>query len=172
MDPSIKITYHPQTKKASQSGLINKTDVYLYTQRVTVHNSKNIDVANIKIIDQVPVSEDANLIVKAISPALQLPSSSDEASIRSSGKRFSLGKLPENASGSSATKKVPVPVKVSNEVTAKWDDGNEEEEKIDVASLGKDGKFNFFCSLPGQGKTNISMQWEVNAPAKTKIYGL
>ncbi|KAH6911819.1 mucoidy inhibitor A [Coprinopsis sp. MPI-PUGE-AT-0042] len=173
LDPAIKVTYHPRTKKASQSGLINKTDVYLYTQRITVHNTKNIDVSNVKLLDHIPISEDANVHVKLISPALQLPGSTDGGSIRSS-KGFSLtSKSGDNSSStSSATKKIPAPVKVSNEVVAKWDDGNEEEENIDVGSLGKDGKVNFVCALPAQGKTNISMQWEVTAPAKTKIYGL
>ena len=35
-------------------------------------------------------------------------------------------------------------------------DGNEEEENIDVAALGKDGKINLICSLPAQGKTNVT----------------
>ena len=131
-------------------------------------------MTNLKIIDQVPISEDANLTVKLINPALQPPSASDGGSVRSSGKGFLIGKAMDNASspGSSATKKVPATVKVSNEVIATWDDGNEEDENVDVSSLGKDGKIKFVCTLPAQGRTNITMQWEVNAPAKTKIYGL
>jgi hypothetical protein len=115
-----------------------------------------------------------NVNVKLISPALQLPGSTDGGSIRS-GKGFSLGSSKsgdKSASASGTTKKIPAPVKVSNEVMAKWDDGNEEEENIDVGSLGKDGKLNFVCALPAQGKTNITMQWEVTAPAKSKIYGV
>lgn len=174
LDPAIKVTYHPQTKKHSQSGLINKTDVYLYTQRITVHNTKNIDVSNVKLLDHIPISEDVNVNVKLISPALQLPGSGDGGSIRSS-KGFSLSGSKSgdgSSSASSTTKKIPAPVKMSNEVMAKWDDGNEEEENIDVGSLGKDGKVRFVCALPAQAKTNITMQWEVTAPAKTHIYGL
>jgi Domain of unknown function (DUF4139) len=174
LDPAIKVTYHPQTKKHSQSGLINKTDVYLYTQRITVHNTKNIDVSNVKLLDHIPISEDVNVNVKLISPALQLPGSTDGGSTRS-GKGFLLGSSKsgdKSASTSGTSKKIPAPVKVSDEVMAKWDDGNEEEENIDVGSLGKDGKLNFVCALPAQGKTNITMQWEVTAPAKSKIYGL
>ena len=51
-------------------------------------------------------------------------------------------------------------------------EGDEEDENVDVGALGKDGKVNFLCALPAQGKTNISMQWEIGAPAKTKIYEL
>ena len=115
-----------------------------------------------------PVSEDANLHVKLISPALQLPSSSDVVNSRSSEKPSSKISLP----GAGATKERPAAVKVSDEVTAKWDEGDEEDENVDVGTLGKDGMVNFICALPAQGKTNISMQWEVSAPAKTNIYEL
>ncbi|EAU80901.1 mucoidy inhibitor A [Coprinopsis cinerea okayama7 len=166
LDPAIKVTYHPQTKKVSKSGLINKSDVYLFTQRITVHNTKNIDVETVKVIDQIHVSEDATIAVKLISPALQLPSVENGSVKSGKGNRAS---ITESGSG---TVRIPAPVKVASGVTAKWDDGGEDEESVDAASLGKDGKLNFICSLPPQGKTNLTLQWEVSAPVKTKISGL
>lgn len=177
LDPAIKVTYHPQTKKLSKTGLINKSDVYLFTQRITVHNSKSIDVENVKIIDQVHVSEDSTISVKLIAPALQLPTSGDSGSIKSAkASGFGLGSSKKEPSGSTSAAvgplRIPAPVNVSAGVTAKWDYGCEEEENLDVASLGKDGKVNFFCALPAQGKSNLTLQWEVSAPTKTKIAGI
>ncbi|TFK17639.1 hypothetical protein FA15DRAFT_698379 [Coprinopsis marcescibilis] len=161
LDPAVKVVYHPQTKKLSKTGLINKSDVYLFTQRITVHNSKTIDIDNVKVIDHIPVSEDAAIVVKLISPALQLPTTESGGSVRA-------GK----SDVSSTVVRIPSPVKVASGITAKWDDGGEDEENIDVTSLGKNGKINFVCALPAQGKTNLTLQWEVTAPAKTKISGI
>lgn len=148
--------------KRSQTGIITQTDTYQYSRRITIHNTKSTAVSNVKLIDQFPVSEDSSIAVKLLNPALQLPnpsSSTDSSSLRISEKAGALSKI--NPS-----------VKLSNEVVAKWDDGNEEEENIDASMLGKDGRINLVCSLPAQGKTNVTLQWEVSAPAKTKIMGI
>ncbi|KAJ2933436.1 hypothetical protein H1R20_g3660, partial [Candolleomyces eurysporus] len=195
LDPAIRITYHPLSKKLSQSGLLSKSDVYLYTQRITVHNTKPTLVETIKIIDQIPVSEDSIINVKLLSPALQLPSSNatpaptsnDGGSVKSGktgGLLSSIGSGSNSNSGNSekALKAVAKSVKVTSGVVAQWDrpgsdaasatDEGLDSEPVDFTALGKDGKINWLCSVAAQTKTNLTLQWEVNAPVKTNIAGI
>lgn len=151
LDPSIRITYHPRVKKVSQSGFYTKTTNYVFSQRITIFNTKSAAVDNVKIIDQVPVSEDSLITVKLVSPALVAPFSES--------KTLSGGEL-----------KVPPPVKVSPGVVVQWDGADEPGN--DVEGLGKDGKFYWVCSVPSQGKVNLVLQWEVTAPVRTDIAGL
>ncbi|RXW17071.1 hypothetical protein EST38_g8783 [Candolleomyces aberdarensis] len=199
LDPAIRITYHPLSKKLSQSGLLSKSDVYLYTQRITVHNTKPTLVETIKIIDQIPVSEDSVINVKLLSPALQLPSSNttavspppnDGASVKSGKVGGLLGSLGSGSSNSTsgnsekALKAVAKSVKVSSDVVAQWDrpgsdaapateEGpDSDSEPVDLKALGKDGKISWLCSVPAQTKTNLTLQWEVSAPVNTNIAGI
>jgi len=189
LDPAIKVTYHPQTRKLAQTGLLSKTDVYTFTQRIGLHNTKPIAVENVRVLDQIHVSEDAAIGVKLLAPTLPLPppapaaaaSGSDNGSVRGGrGGGFGFSSMPKAsvpASPAPEQKKaarVPPPVQVAQGVVAQWDydDTPEEEENVDVAALGKDGKIAFVCALPAQGKANLTVQWEVTAPAKTKLVGL
>ncbi|KAJ2925884.1 hypothetical protein H1R20_g11211, partial [Candolleomyces eurysporus] len=73
--PSIRVTYHPLAKKLSQSGLmfISRTRNYVFSQRITVHNTKSLAIDNLTIMDQIPVSEESSITVKLLSPRLSLP---------------------------------------------------------------------------------------------------
>ncbi|KAK7037567.1 hypothetical protein VNI00_011059 [Paramarasmius palmivorus] len=76
LDPSIRVTYHPRTtKKASKSAFVfgQKTVTLAYSQRITVQNTKPSTAENIKVIDQVPVSQDERIGVRLISPGLTIP---------------------------------------------------------------------------------------------------
>lgn len=160
LDPSIRVTYHPLAKKVSQTGFMTKASNYIFTQRISLHNTKSLAIDNLKIIDQIPISENSVITVKLVSPALELPDTTT-GSLSSSLKS-------ENKLGA----KVPSPVKVTQGIIAQWegiDDINSEE---DLDSLGKDGKLNWTCSLPAQGKSVLTLQWEVSAPLKTDITGL
>ncbi|KAF9476194.1 hypothetical protein BDN70DRAFT_882734 [Pholiota conissans] len=154
LDPSIRVTYHPLNKKTSQSGLYSKTSVHSFSQRITLHNTKpssSNGSLKIKVIDQVPVSEDSTIGVKLLQPPLVLPS----------------------AEGSSSGNGVQRAVKVSPGIVAAWLGTDEETgQDVDADALGKDGKFSWTGSVQPQSQIGLILQYEVSAPLKTKIAGL
>ncbi|KAF9258853.1 hypothetical protein L218DRAFT_709110 [Marasmius fiardii PR-910] len=186
LDPSIRITYHPVSKKTSTSGLYNKTTTHVYIQRLTVHNTKFAQIPLLKITDQVPVSENSEITVKLVNPALKVPSGSGlvvpKAAVDNqngdtvpskrlsilSGSTLKSAELP-TASISIRTPKVIGPtVNVSGGVVAVWDGADDVD--VDIEALGKDGKMNWLCELQGQEKVNLTLQWEVSS--KVPVYGL
>ncbi|KDR77584.1 hypothetical protein GALMADRAFT_245733 [Galerina marginata CBS 339.88] len=179
LDPSIRVTYHPITKKVSQSGFYSKSSNYTFSQRVTVHNTKSISSSSsgvkVKIVDQVPVSEDASITVKLVQPALTMAHTEGTGS--------------GTASGTSKEPKAPPPVKVAPGVHAMWDGADDVgvghsmgERKglgqgmgsadMDVASLGKEGRFCWVCEVPPQGKVALVAQWEVATPVGSVVVGI
>ncbi|KAF9031384.1 hypothetical protein BDZ89DRAFT_1091382 [Hymenopellis radicata] len=71
VDPNVKVTYHHQIKQTTRTGFYNKTCVHLYTQRISIYNTKPATaMENVKILEQIPVSEDEQIGVKVISPPL------------------------------------------------------------------------------------------------------
>ncbi|TFK38940.1 hypothetical protein BDQ12DRAFT_745564 [Crucibulum laeve] len=152
IDPSVRITYHPCIKKGSRSGYFAKTNSQSYLQKITVFNAKVIPLQNLKIIDQVPISEDSTINVKLVSPALTIP----------------VG-FPATKAKSEITKQVPFPLQVAEGVEAQWEMVEETE---DVDSIGKDGKFSWNCSIAAQSKISLQLHWEVTAPTETTVYGL
>jgi len=139
--------------KLSQSGFyISKTSNHVFTQRITIHNTKNTAISNFKVLEQFPVSEDSQITVKYVSPPLLIPSTPDTLNVRD------------------ASPKPPAPVKVGEGIVAQWDGADEPH--FDLETLGKDGKFNWRCSVPAQAKVNLSLSWEVSAPLRTTIAGL
>jgi hypothetical protein len=146
------VTYHPVVKKVSQSGFYSKASNHIFSQRITVFNTKSTAVSDFKVIDQMPISEDAQITVKLISPGLTIP------------EHF------PPARGNNGDARAPPPVKVSDGVVAQWEGADEQ--GFDMENLGKDGKFNWVCSVPAQGKVNLLLAWEVSAPVRTTVVGL
>jgi len=161
IDPSIRVTYQPLSKKATQSGFVTRSSNTTFTQRILLHNTKSIAVDNVKVLDQIPVSEDSIITVKLISPPL-------ESTNIPGGTVTSTSSGVENKSGV----KVPPPVKVAQGIVAQWDGADDLTSEDDLSSLGNDGKISWVCSIPSQGKVTLTLQWEVSAPLKTNITGL
>ncbi|KAF8150953.1 hypothetical protein B0H34DRAFT_665975 [Crassisporium funariophilum] len=148
LDPSIRVTYHPRTKMVSESGFYSKSTTHAFSQRITIHNYKTVDVQGVKVTDHIPVSQDANIIVNLISPALTIPSPST-----------SLSKVPNGKTT------VPPPVEVADGVVAQWNGGVEEG--------GKDGRLDWICSIPALTKISLLLHWEVvTTQQKAEIFGL
>ena len=145
--------YHPRVKKVSQTGFYTKTSNHTFSQRITIFNTKSSAINDFKVIDQMPVSEDDQIEVKLVNPSLVIPNPA--ATTRS----INGGEV-----------RAPPPVKVSDGVIAQWEGADEP--GFDMESLGKDGKFNWVCSIPAQGKVNLLLAWEVSAPARTTVVGL
>ncbi|KAF9465730.1 hypothetical protein BDZ94DRAFT_1344601 [Collybia nuda] len=147
LDPSIRVTYHPLHKKVSETGFYTKTSNYIFSQRITVFNTKASGIGNLKIVDQVPISEDAQITIKLLSPGLTIPEHPSSGQPRAS-----------------------TPVRVNDDVVAQWEGADEQ--GFDMAALGRDGKFYWMCSIPAKGKITLFLSWEVNAPIRTQIAGL
>ncbi|KAJ7119770.1 hypothetical protein C8R44DRAFT_706692 [Mycena epipterygia] len=158
VDPSIRITYHPVIKKVSRSGFYTKSANYTFSQRITVFNTKGITVERLKLVDQIPTSQNAQIEVKLVSPALVL--------------------APEAGAGmSSMTMKAPPKnpatqvLSIARGVTAQWDGVDEQD--CAVESLGLDRKLNWICAVPAQAKINLVLEWEVTvSPASAQTLGL
>jgi hypothetical protein len=155
VDPAIRITYHPIIKKLSKSGFYTKSANHVFSQRITVFNTKSIAVERLKIVDQIPTSQNAQIEVKLVSPALTLPAQP--------GGLKNIKTLPKAAA--------PEVVNVARGVTAQWDGADDPD--CAVESLGLNRKLNWICSIPSQGKINLALEWEVTvSPATAQVVGL
>ncbi|KAL0067400.1 hypothetical protein AAF712_005629 [Marasmius tenuissimus] len=187
IDSSVRINYHPVSKKTSTSGIYNKSTNYVYTQRLTIHNTKLNKLPLIKVVDGIPVSEDAQITVKLLNPALKAPSGAPSGGDKDAGpssstsaKRLSSilssSTLKAHESGASATPSITEvvnstvgpSVKVSNGVVAVWDGADDPD--VDMDALGKDGKIGWLCEVQAQEKLNLTLQWEVSS--KVRVDGL
>ena len=126
---------------------------------MTVHNTKSGAIDNLRVVDQVPVSEEGSIQVRLVNPA----GLSSELTTGGAG-----GTSGSSSSSAKNTNKlgvrVPPPVPVSSGVVAHWAGIDEINSEENLESLGKDGKINWVCSVPSQGKVGITLQWEVVAP--------
>ncbi|KIY53413.1 mucoidy inhibitor A, partial [Fistulina hepatica ATCC 64428] len=145
VDPSVRVTYHERQQKAAQTGVISKSRSHSYVQTISVFNTKTSVVENLKIIDQIPVSQDARISVKLLSPALLIFEAFGHAQ-----------------QGSTAA------VKVAQGIIARWEyteDGPKD-------TIGLDGKISWNCCLQPQSKVNLQLHYEVSYPEGTQIAGL
>ena len=124
-----------------------------------MHNTKPIAIEGLRITDNIPVSQDANISVTLLQPLLPMPvpaaaSTSGPASTASS----------KNA----ATRE---PVRVAEGVKAQWVGADDKD--VDVGSLGRDGHFEWVCDVPAMGKLGLVLEYEVLSTEKDAvIYGL
>lgn len=151
-DPTIRVTYQDKHKKGLQSGILTKTTTTSFLRNITVHNTRSIPIEGLKIIDQIPVSQDAQITVKLVTPGLPAP-----------------GTTPE----STTISKVPVKVSAGT-ITAQWYFNEDAEDDKDAwENAGMDGRLAWICSIPAQKKVEFSLAWDVTAPSQTaEIEGL
>jgi hypothetical protein len=106
LDPSIRITYHPAIKKRSESGFYTKSATHGVTQRITVHNTKNVPVERLRIVDQVPASRHEQIKVRLVQPPLALR----EGTVKPGANAKAVG--------------------VGAGVVAQWDGGDEQDRRV------------------------------------------
>lgn len=166
LDPAVRITYHPRVEKSSQSGLINKTATKIFTQRITITNTKLIPIETVKVMDGIPISKDARITVKLKNPELAFPSlaTTIQRSISGTGSIRSgvggNGELSRDDGGK--TKNRPAPTKVSSNplVLAQWQ--GVDDESVQTDALGQDGRVNWVVSELGSMEVvNLTLVWEV-----------
>lgn len=155
MDSSIRIIYHPVLKTRSQSGFYNKTATHVFSQRITVHNTKAVAIERLKVVDQIPASQDSQIEVKLVGPALTLAGE---------------GGLAIGTSKRASVVPKPQALNVADGIVAQWDGADEP--ACDLEALGRDRKLNWICAVPAQGKINFALDWEVSAPANVQVLGL
>ncbi|KAF8881696.1 hypothetical protein CPB84DRAFT_237037 [Gymnopilus junonius] len=151
VDPTIRVIYHPQTNKVAETGFYHKSMKHTYSQRITIHNTKPINVEGLRITDNIPVSDDANITVHLLSPALAIPA-------------------PNLTTTTTKVAVVPAAVNVAEGVIAQWNGADDPD--VDVAGLGEDGHLDWVCDVPAQKKINLVLEYEVATSEKGRILGL
>jgi hypothetical protein len=201
LDPSVRVTYHPLSKKSTTSGFYQKSTNYVYVQRLTIHNTKVSRVPLLKIVDRIPVSEDSQITVKLVNPPLKVPTSvnkpqpvasyssgpevaSTTENNRGTGsKRLSIlslsgGSTLKAAERSGVLASIQEVVASSAGPNVKVSEGvvaqwdGADDSSADMDALGKNGKINWLCDIPAGEKVNLTLQWEVSMPVKTQVVGL
>lgn len=144
LDPSIRVVYHPSSKFVSTSGFLARTTTHSFSQTISIHNTKSIPVHNLRVLEHIPISNDEEITVKIIDPAL--PTS--DTSYTSSG--------------------LDRQINVGSGIFAQWSKGDH----TDSATLGKDGKLEWVCTVEAFGKINLTLRWELSTTGKGEIRGL
>lgn len=127
--------------------LTGKTTSYVFDQRITIFNTKSVPITGLKILDQIPVSDNSKIIVNLTSPPLILPG---------------------------ANKKGPClvtqAVEIGSQTVAQWKGADELD--IDPHLLGKDGEIAWVCGISPKETLNLLLSWEVVYPNGSHVVGL
>jgi len=135
VDPAIRVTYHPQSKKKRRTGsLLNaKTNITSFERKITVTNTRTSRVPRLRISEQIPTSESEKIKVNLLEP---------------NGSDMSRGKLGDD---------IQVQWKKPSEESA----SNDESEHSGEVGVNE---FEWICNLgPGKSST-VTLAWEVVAP--------
>lgn len=156
IDTAIRVNYHPQTKRISKAGFLQRTKavIHEYSQQLTITNSRRSSIPELIVIDQIPKAEDPRISVKLLNPPLGTPS-------------------PGSSSLSLGSQKPPRTIEIEENVSAQWfaqKSGSPELSAPD--SDGVDGRLSWRCVVPPQGKVHLHLQWEVSVPLIISVVGL
>ncbi|TDL15100.1 hypothetical protein BD410DRAFT_796682 [Rickenella mellea] len=135
-DPSLRITYHPVTKKTRSMGsvLTAKSSTQSFEQRISIKNTRLTSISPLLIKDQVPVSNDARIKVTVMEPKELL-----QAAAAWKGKKGG--------------------------VQARWAKGADAGEKVEEATYESSrGVMEWVCEIGPAANVDVTLSWEVNAP--------
>lgn len=153
VDPQVKVTYHPRTKKSRSQGglLVSRTVTTAFHQKVTVKNTRGTPINRLLVRDQIPISSDQRLKVSIIEPSgLEFP-----------------GRNTITSGGSGEKITLPKELKIAKGVSVRWKVGDDE--VSDTAStLGADGAregiLEWVCDIDAGKTTELNLAWDVNTP--------
>ncbi|TEB24110.1 hypothetical protein FA13DRAFT_1693931 [Coprinellus micaceus] len=167
LDPSIRLTIPPPTSSTSTSGILTKTTCTSYAQRISVHNTKNAKVENLRVLARIPVSLDEKINVRLVEPSLPAPPASTPPQV-SSGTSTSPPSVKESSEKSSIQA-----VGVAEGVTAWWYSGNGSEMNgVEDGAGGQEGKIQWNCAIDAKAKVDMTLRWDVGAGKDIAIVGL
>ncbi|KAH8115721.1 hypothetical protein DFH11DRAFT_1834901 [Phellopilus nigrolimitatus] len=148
VDPAVRITYHPQSKKTKTTGgtvLTTKMKTVTFEQAITVKNSRLTRLPRLLIKDHVHVSRDAKIKVNVIEP-----------------KGLSVG----GGRGKAVALQNGVVVRC---VQRGGDDIGEARSYEEESSLeSAQGLLEWVCDMEPGATVDVSLVWEVSAPAYTE----
>lgn len=139
MDPAVRATYHPQTKKIRSTGgniIGTKTKVTYYEQKIAIKNTRLSQLPRLIVKDQIFVSRDARLKVRLLEPKIL------------SGPQ--VGGM------------------VNRSVTARWSSWKAEDDSESTADVDMEsaqGMLEWNCNFDPGATIDLSLAWEVSAPA-------
>ncbi|KAG8773998.1 hypothetical protein FRC16_005236 [Serendipita sp. 398] len=151
VDSQVKVTYHPQTKRArTEGGLLSaRTQVTSYSQKITIRNARSTEINRLLIRDQIPVASDQRIKIALTEPA---------------GLEFT-GRTNNNVPA--GTLNIPVKVQLAKGLMVHWKPTEEDSNQasMTVAEAAKQGIIEWVCEMdPGQ-RVDMTLSWEVTAPA-------
>ncbi|KIM32689.1 hypothetical protein M408DRAFT_20058 [Serendipita vermifera MAFF 305830] len=158
VDPQVKVTYHPRTKKSRLQGGLLSTRITTTAshQKITIKNNRGAAIPRLLVREQVPVSHDERLKVTLIDPAsIEFPNRN----------MISAGAFkPDKAAG------VLKPVRLSKGVTVRWkvnddDDAEGEADGTAGADGAREGMIEWICEIGSGQSTDLNLAWEVTAPS-------
>jgi hypothetical protein len=186
IDTSIQITYPPvQTTTTTLAPTKDKFSLfkrkspechpvthYRYLQHIAVHNDKiSTPVTRLKIVDQIPVANDAQIRVKLLNPPLPLlafkssnAGRNGDGVLRRLGVALGLISKPNLKSDTPGQwpeplvhnyKQVVLDASEGASVIAQWDHSTAGYHSHCSRNLS------WLCSLPAQGAVNLTLEWEV-----------
>jgi hypothetical protein len=151
------------------TGFMSKSHrVQSFSQLVTVQNTKPFPLAKLKIIDQIPISQEHDIVVKVLSPALNTIAASGHTKGHPDGASMASTSPQDNGTRLSRVNSVDL----GDGVVAQWEGLQDDIVGEDISSIA-DGKFAWVCSnVASQGTVRLLLQYEVSAPKSTDVYWL
>ncbi|KAF8324105.1 hypothetical protein DL93DRAFT_97592 [Clavulina sp. PMI_390] len=172
VDPSLRITYHPQKKIATSAStglmaaLSNKKEhqTTTFRQRITIKNTRLGPVSRLIVQDQVPVSEDSKLKVIVQQPSEKgLGPLHPSATNASGGGAGSGGTVTSTSSAmSSGGSEATLTANVAKNVVARW--AQKSEEKGGSGGAKGDGVIEWICS-DLTDTVDLELVYDVSAPS-------
>ncbi|KIM19584.1 hypothetical protein M408DRAFT_334339 [Serendipita vermifera MAFF 305830] len=158
VDPQIKVTYHPRTKKSRlQGGLLStRTTTTASHQKITIKNNRSAAIPRLLVREQIPVSHDERLKVTLIDPAnIEFPNRNTISAGSFKG---------DKVAG------VLKPVKLSKGVSVRWKVNDDDEPEGDADSTAgvdgaREGMIEWICEIGSGQSTDLNLAWDVTAPS-------